>query len=274
MVSSGTRRSFAAARCSRCQGRPAAWHTLSADPGCRVFATVWRHEAHLPQRVPRPRRRAGWRRGCRHHRTGRARPVPRPGRRARAPAGGRPHRRQRPRLHHRPGDAPRRGLRRQGRPLRRRRLDRRRPQPRDRPHPRHRRRRRHRHARLHRHPLPRQRRQRALQRQRQPAARPRAAGRPQGPRRQDAARPVGRGDDVRRHQARRRPHQALSRRGDARSPGRRQPPRRAHELVQLEGLRAGRHHQGHPRPGPRPLLPRRQRRAHRPRRRAGARRLR
>ena len=98
--------------------------------------------------------------------------------------------------------AARGSLRRQERPLHRRRLDRRHPQPRERadasstPASAH-------HARLHRLPLPRERRQRVVQRERQVPSRARAARQPQGQGRQDAARPVGRGDHVRRHQARR-----------------------------------------------------------------------
>ena len=149
----------------------------------------------------------------------------------------------------------------------------RRPEPGDGPNTRHRRRRPDRDAGVHRHALPRERRRRALQRQRQRAPRARAAGKPQGQGRQDPGRSVGRGHHVRRHQARRRPDQALPRRGDARSSAGREPSRRTHQLVQLEGLRAGRHHEGHAGSGPRPFLPRRERRAHRPRRGAGAQRL-
>ena len=49
--------------------------------------------------------------------------------------------------------------------------------------------------------------------------------------------------------------------------------RRAHELVQHEGLRARWRHQEHARSGSRPILPRRERRADRPRRRARAQRV-
>ena len=53
-------------------------------------------------------------------------------------------------------------------------------------------------------------------------------------------------------------HRQRPRRGGAGASGARRPPRRPHDVVQQQGVRARRHHQGHARPGARPLLPRRQ----------------
>ena len=185
----------------------------------------------------------------------------------------RPHRRQRARLYDRPVLPRAEAFAVEERPLHRRRIDCRHPQSCERANARHRRRAGDGHPGVHRHALPCERRERALQRERQRPSRPRTAGQPQDQGRQDARRHVGERGDVRRHQARRAAHAPTSRRSLEGSSDRRRAPRRPHELVQHQGARARGHHEGHERSRARPLLPRRDWRAHGPGGRARPQRL-
>ena len=168
----------------------------------------------------------------------------------------RSRRRQRARADERHRAAARRGVCRQERPIHRGRFDQRRPQSGDA---------RGRTvvdaqrmtvvARFHRRALPSERRAGAVRRQHQPAHRARDSGGDQEEGGRDAARVLGHRLHVRRHQARSAADPNGSRRGDDRAPGFGRASRRPHELLQQQGVRARRHHQGHARPGRRPLLP-------------------
>ena len=165
----------------------------------------------------------------------------------------RSHRRRRARVHAGRGPAARRSLRREGWTHPRRGIGRRHSQPGDAAEHGVRRQRPDDHARLHRRPHATQRRQRAVRRQRQPAAASREIQRGAAQEgRRDAARPVGRRLQVRRHEADRRPARA-ARTSDAACAGStrsRVNHRGGHTaLVQQPGLRAGRHHPAHPGPG-------------------------
>ena len=169
---------------------------------------------------------------------------------------------QRAGLHRRRRAAPRGGVRGPRRPVHRRGQHRRRPEPRRSGHRGDRRRGDDRHAGVHRHPLAPQRRERALRREHEPADGRRDPGRPAAQGSRHAARPVGAGLHVRRHEGGRRPAAPdPPRRSGAGSPGQRGAPRRAHQLVQQHGVRAGRHHPRHPGSTRRPLRARSRRRA-------------
>ena len=128
-------------------------------------------------------------------------------------------------------------------------------------------------ARLHRRAQPPERRRGAVRRQHQPPHRARDSGGDPQEGETHAARVLGHRLHVRRHQARSAADAEGSRRSDDRAPGVGGAPRRPHELLQQQGVRAGRHHRADARSRRRPVL-QGERRAERPRRRERAQRVR
>ena len=131
-------------------------------------------------------------------------------------------------------------------------------------------------ARLHRLPQPRRRRGAAVRGAGRQSVRGRVRQHPQHRRQAARARPqqtpaghLGGGLLLRRHQGegQARADHPRPRRGVERASGDRPPPRRPHLLLQQQGLRDGRHHQGHAQPDGRHLRQGRERRAERTRHR-------